>query len=918
MLAAAKYIGAGVACSGLIGAGAGIGVVFGSLILATARNPQLRGQLFSYAILGFLRLRIVCILHHNPSYTTDKTSGCCWASRLTAQGLFEQVVSNEIQVEVSLNNPIRLAVGVTGCSFGILIGKWIMKMKCYFKTRSWILRLQQIMDVCSNKDKCNWILASVIDLLHYSWTGTSFLLINIVTKVTIILHILKAGNPGPNKSLVAIASKLFFENCVLSQKMLHLVTLYSQVLVQDYINRNGGKIGKKANALINVKDIMLKIVCRNYISTWPVRLNHDTGKLNLLLFKSGQQSETVNMSAQKSQVDVKSKTSGPLTPKDDSFHQLEEKVFTSQRKLFDLATKLGVQHDKVQRFIDILIRSRQFRLYSVLKVTRNTGGQTPGIDGVTLTTQDQKEAMSVKLLTLLKEYKSSPLKRVYIPKSNGKKRSIGIPTIQDRCLQQLIALIFDPIVEMNSDLNSYGFRKFRSAKNALGTLISLLRSNTNASSKWVLDCDVKGFFDNINHDWILNNLPFKPYIKSIFKQWLKSGVVYKGVLSPTNSGTPQGGIISPLLANFTLNGLEGCVENSIKSLTKSKVTSVPKKGGGWKMINMYVKTVRYADDFIILARSRRIIDVYIRPAVTSFLEERGLTLSPDKTKTFCMENNKIDFLGYVIQHRVSWSRKYRLMYSKSSFDEGIAVYPSKDKVVEVLNKVKQLIRNSKNSTAFKLIADLNPILRGWYMYSNLGNSSLARSKIGHAVYQKLMLWAIRKHPRWGSRKIVNNYFKSSETFKGRRWYLRGLTKDNSRFNEGKEGKKNILFNPFDVMTFATNDYNLPTKLKPIKAFSKEAEELIKFNHNLQVRSIKDKYASLKEKLFKKQKGVCLLCENRMDLDDRLTRNLHIDHIIPISRKGSLSNIKNLRLVHSECHRKHHSRLHNINSNKQTV
>jgi len=189
------------------------------------------------------------------------------------------------------------------------------------------------------------------------------------------------------------------------------------------------------------------------------------------------------MSAQKSQVDVKSKTSGPLTPKDDSFHQLEEKVFTSQRKLFDLATKLGVQHDKVQRFIDILIRSRHFRLYSVLKVTRNTGGKTPGIDGVTLTTQDQKEGMSVKLLTLLKEYKSSPLKRVYIPNSNGKKRSIGIPTIQDRCLQQLIALIFDPIVEMNSDLNSYGFRKFRSAKNALGTLRSLLRSNTNASSK---------------------------------------------------------------------------------------------------------------------------------------------------------------------------------------------------------------------------------------------------------------------------------------------------------------------------------------------------------------------------------------------------------------------------------------------------
>lgn len=133
-------------------------------------------------------------------------------------------------------------------------------------------------------------------------------------------------------------------------------------------------------------------------------------------------------------------------------------------------------------------------------MTRNAGGKTPGTDKIILETQKDRREMTEKLLELLKKYKATPVRRVYIPKANGKQRPLGIPTIQDRCLQQLIALVFEPIVELGSDPNSYGYRKFRSAKNAIGTLRSVLRSNSGAENKYVFDCDIKGFFDNINHD----------------------------------------------------------------------------------------------------------------------------------------------------------------------------------------------------------------------------------------------------------------------------------------------------------------------------------------------------------------------------------------------------------------------------------
>jgi len=225
---------------------------------------------------------------------------------------------------------------------------------------------------------------------------------------------------------------------------------------------------------------------------------------NSSMFKLDLKVAEPNISEAKSQVDEKSKNLSPENlvkeSPGESITRLEDKVFRKQCALYDLALKHGVKSTMVERKIDVLIRSRLFREYSVEKVTRNPGGKTPGVDNIILNDKDERKEMAGKLLTLLKKYKAAPVKRVFIPKANNKTRPLGIPTIQDRCMQQLIALIFEPIVEIDSDPNSYGYRKFRSAKNAIGSLRSVLRSNTGAEKKYVLDCDIKGFFDNINHD----------------------------------------------------------------------------------------------------------------------------------------------------------------------------------------------------------------------------------------------------------------------------------------------------------------------------------------------------------------------------------------------------------------------------------
>jgi RNA-directed DNA polymerase len=210
------------------------------------------------------------------------------------------------------------------------------------------------------------------------------------------------------------------------------------------------------------------------------------------------------------------------------------------------------------------------------------------------------------------------------------------------------------------------------------------------------------------------NLPLSKAHKLIVEKWLKSGAVSDGELIDTDSGTPQGGIISPILANFTLNGLEDHVRKSISSISGGKQLrkNIYQNGVRTKLLSFNLKTVRYADDFVVLGTSKRILEQYVKPAVNKFLEERGLRLSPDKTKIFQMASGtELKFLGYVFKYRDTWSKKYSFFKDRIG-NSGIALYPDKEKVKSITGKIKLIIDNSQNLTSYQLIAKLNPIIRG--------------------------------------------------------------------------------------------------------------------------------------------------------------------------------------------------------------
>ena len=398
------------------------------------------------------------------------------------------------------------------------------------------------------------------------------------------------------------------------------------------------------------------------------------------------------------------------------------------------ATQAG-KHNKVKALQWLLTHSFSGKALAVKRVTENKGKNTPGVGKVTWKTPEAK----INAIASLKRrgYSTLPLRRVLIPKKNGKMRPLGIPAMKCRAMQALYLLALEPVAETTADLNSYGFRPERSTADAGAQCFIALAKK--ASAQWVLEADIKGCFDNISHDWMIAHIPTD---KTVLKKWLKAGFVYQNELFPTDAGTPQGGIISPVAANMALDGLETMLAEKFPQARRA----------GFKM-NM----VRYADDFIITGHSKEWLEQEVKPAVVEFLVDRGLVLSPEKTKITHIKDG-FDFLGWNI-------RKY---------NGKLLMKPSKANVKAHLDKIREVIKGNKTAKQANLIKLLNPVLRGWANYHCHVVAKKTFARIDANVWSMLWRWAVRRHPEKGARWVRKKYF---QTRGSRNWVFAATEKE---------------------------------------------------------------------------------------------------------------------------------------------
>jgi RNA-directed DNA polymerase len=476
------------------------------------------------------------------------------------------------------------------------------------------------------------------------------------------------------------------------------------------------------------------------------------------------------------------------------------------------AQKAG-KYGRVKTLQWILTHSFYAKALAVKRVTSNNGKKTSGVDKVLWSTPQSK----LKAIVTLKRrgYKPQPLKRVNIKKSNGKLRPLGIPTMKDRAMQALYLMALEPVSETTADNYSFGFRKDRSTADAMARCHALL--SRKSAAQWVLEGDIKGCFDHISHNWLMENIPMD---KSMLQKWLKCGFIYKNELFPTDEGTPQGGIISPTLANMTLDGLQELLE------TNFPWERVP---GKWGWYCPKVRLVRYADDFIITGDTKELLEQKVKPLVTQFLAERGLTLSEEKTKITHISEG-FDFLGFNVR----------------KFGDTLLTQPAKDRIKRMLAKIKYEIKRFRGDAQHELIMRLNPILNGWANYYKHSAASNVFRKADHQIYEKLWRWALRRHGNKCKGWIKNRYF---HRINGRDWVF-AIKKKNE--------KKEEYYIPITLL-FNTKIVTYPQLKCEVNPFDPDWRQYLEKRRTTKMKmSLKGKRSLIS--MWERQKRNCVLCD----------------------------------------------------------
>ena len=541
---------------------------------------------------------------------------------------------------------------------------------------------------------------------------------------------------------------------------------------------------------------------------------------------------------------------------------VEQTIFRLQLRIFKAST--NQEWEKMYKLQKLLTSSQFAKYLSVRKVTQdNAGKKTPGVDQRVVTTPKERWQFANQL-TL--NGKSSPIRRTYIPRPDGRLRPLGILTIEDRAKQMLAYLALSPQWEAQFEAGSYGFRPGRSVPDAVEAVFL----GISKKPKWVLDADIEKCFERIHHSHLLEKCHTYPAMRKQLRAWLKAGILEGENFAFPEMGTPQGGVISPLLSNIALHGLREQLDQYINSL------------GGHRPNNRQALTfVRYADDFILMYPDREVLEK-TKEVIQEFLKPIGLQLNSTKTRmvhTFHSTDQSppgFTFLGFdIIQRkkRVRQRAAFSKVKSKQTFITLIT--PSKEEIQRHKYKIREIIRRYRGADQTRLIQKLNPIIRGWALSKRSQVASRIFQDLDRYLFLHLWKWARRRHPKMSKFKLKDKYWHTS----GNQNWVFGIQKDgevilklqlHSKVKIQRHYKVKRTASPFDgnLVYWATRTGRNPL-IPPIKA-----------------------------RLIREQKGRCQICGNLFLPDDIIER----DHVVP-KALGGLNRRKNVQAVPRYCHLK---------------
>ena len=541
--------------------------------------------------------------------------------------------------------------------------------------------------------------------------------------------------------------------------------------------------------------------------------------------------------------------SGPLRPKlwrDIEWSRTIDAVKGLRQQIFQAAKQGDMR--KLKSLQRLMLKSQSNAELSVRQVTQvNKGRGTPGTDDRIALTGALRKDLVFEILDT-KDWKPHPARRVNIPKANGKTRPLGIPALADRCRQAMVKNALEPEWESRFDPCSYGFRPGRSCHDAIGRIFRVALPHGN--KKWIVDADIKGAFDNISHGYLLEQLRGFPDLQSIEK-WLKAGVMVEGIFQSTEMGTPQGGVISPLLLNIALDGMEKAVGVRYRD------------AGTYTQLRSNVALIRYADDFVIFATTE---DEATESSekVNDWLKYRGLELSQEKTAIRHLRDG-FDFLGFSIRE-----------HTERNSDKAILlIRPSKDAVARFRNRLRHEWDNLRGHNAKSVMDKLNPILRGWGNYYRHVVSSDTYNHMDDFSYWRCRRWMKRTHR-----------VKSESWRKNRYFQVLVLGKPTKRFGDAETGQ----------YLFDLSDLRIERHVLIRHNASPDNPELRKYWKKRGKRKTELLTSAKHAKLADLQDGTCPVC-----LDSLYgVEKLEIHHCIPRA-EGGTDRIVNLRLVHRICH-----------------